>query len=125
MDNDYWSYDGGMVSDNAKGKSRGKASKGRVPKLSILKATRSRRIPRTEFGEAMGGFTVGLVFVFPAITAMTLAFPLEVLGIVGIIACLFWVFTQRFFFAVVCVGLYIAMFLLGLITMGILASILH
>ncbi|MGG0845608.1 hypothetical protein [Peribacillus simplex] len=53
----YYSNDGGMVSDSAT--RRPKSSKTKIPKFKRI----TRRVPHTEFGEMMGGLTLGMLFV--------------------------------------------------------------
>lgn len=75
----YYPNDGGMVSDSAT--RRSKSSKTKIPKFKRM----TKRVPHTEFGEMMGNLTIGMLFVFPVITLLTMSFPKVVFSIVELI----------------------------------------
>ncbi|MFJ8256419.1 hypothetical protein ACIQ4Z_03945 [Peribacillus asahii] len=117
-DNDEYYYDGGMVSDSATRKR--KSSKTKLPRFKpIVK----KRVPRTEFGTVMGNLTMGMLLIFPAIALLTMAFPIAVFSIVGIIVLLTWLFSQDFKFALIILGVCLAPVLLGFVSIGFYIAI--
>jgi len=114
-----YSNDGGMVSDSAlrKGKS---SSKTKIPKFRKI----TRNVPRTEFGEAMGGFTVGMTFVFPALAFLSMAYPVGFFSTIGVISLIIGLWAQSVKGALFTLGICLGMVLLGFVSIGILMAIL-
>lgn len=119
MNEDYYSGDGGMLSDN--GKSGKKSAGGKKHKVKFRKMT--RHVPRTEFGEIMGGLTIGMLLIFPALAMLTVVYPWQMLGIIAIIGCLFWVFTEDYIVGLLVAGSFVGMIVLGFVSIGILTAI--
>ena len=118
MSEEYYSNDGGMVSDSALRKR--KSSKTKIPKFKpIVK----KRVPRTDFGQAMGGLTMGMLIIFPAIALLTMAAPMVVFSIIGIIVLLTWATTQDRKFALIILGICLAPVLLGFVSIGFYMAI--
>jgi len=75
-----YSNDGGMLFDSASRK-RKSSSKTKIPKFKRM----TRNVPRTEFGEAMGGFMVGMTFVFPVLAFLSMTYPVGFFSTIGVI----------------------------------------
>lgn len=117
-EDEYYSSDGGMVSDSALRKR--KTNKTKIPNFRPIVR---KKVPRTEFGEVMGNLTFGMLFVFPVIALLTMSFPLEVISIIGIIALVIWGMSQRFSNALIFVGICLALELLGFLSIGIFMAL--
>jgi hypothetical protein len=112
-DDNYYSYDGGMLGDSPR--RRKSSGKTKIPKFKpIVK----KRVPRTEFGTIMGNLTMGMLLIFPAIALLTMAFPIAVFSIIGIIALITWASTQDGRFALIVLGVCLAPVLLGFVSIG-------
>ncbi|MCM3394870.1 hypothetical protein [Cytobacillus oceanisediminis] len=118
-EDEYYSNDGGMVSDSALRKR--KSDKTKIPNFRPIVR---KKVPRTEFGEVMGNLTFGMLFIFPLIAFLTMSFPLEVISIIGVIALVIWGMSQRFSNAIIFIGICIGIELLGFLSIGILMAIL-
>ncbi|MFJ8246930.1 hypothetical protein [Peribacillus asahii] len=118
-DEEYYSYDGGMVSDSATRKR--KSSKTKIPHFRPIV---SKRVPRTEFGEMMGNLTLGMVFVFPVIAFLTMSFPKVIFSIIGLIVLVTWLMSQRVSTALIVLGICLAPVLLGFLSIGLFMAIL-
>lgn len=120
MSEDYYTTqgDGGPVSDSAIRKHRAKKTK--IPRFRpIVK----KKIPRTGFGEAMGGLTMGMLIIFPVIALLTMAFPKVVLLIIGLISFFVGIFSNSFKSGLLALGICLAPIVLGFISIGIYMAI--
>src|SRR4051794_14530792 len=100
-------YSGGSDTFNTVGSTyKSKRSKTKIPHLRPLV---KKRVPRTDFGEAMGGLTVGMLFVFPALAGLAMAFPLGFFSIIGVISLIIGLCSQSvkggLFFLGICLGM--------------------
>ncbi|MFS2173445.1 hypothetical protein [Priestia megaterium] len=111
-DNNY-SYDGGMLGDSSQ--RRNKPYKPKIPKFKpIVK----KKVPSTDFGEAMSGLIIGMLLIFPAIALLTISAPLVIFSIIGIITLITWASTQDGKFALIILGVCLAPVILGFISLG-------
>ena len=120
MSEEYYSNDGGMVSDSTLRKR--KSSKTKLPNLKLSRV--SRRVPHTEFGEVMGYLTMGMLFVFPLIAFLSMIFPKVVFSTIGIIALVIWGMSQRLSNTLIFVGICLVIELLGFLSIGLFMAIL-
>lgn len=118
-DDDYY-YDGGMVSDSATRK-RKKSSKPKLPRFP--RKSIFRKVPRTDFGSAMGGLTMGMIFIFPALAALLMGSFKVWLLVVGIIGAFFGLIVQSGKFALVMMGAMVIFTLLGFVSIGLFIAI--
>jgi hypothetical protein len=114
----YYGNDG-MVGDSSR--RRSKTSKSKVPRFKpIVK----KKIPSTDFGQAMGGLTMGMLLIFPAIALLTVAAPKVIFSIIGLIALITWLTTQNGKFALIILGVCLAPVVLGFVSLGLFMLIL-
>lgn len=112
-ENSNYSSDGWMLGDSSRRRKR--HTKTKIPKFKpIVK----KKIPPTEFGQAMGGLTMGMLLIFPAIALLTIAAPKVIFSIVGIIPLITWAFTQSGKFALLILGVCLAPVILGFVSLG-------
>ncbi|MEF2097302.1 hypothetical protein V3595_22035 [Bacillus sp. CFBP9009] len=111
QDEEYYSNDGGMVSDSAT--RRPNSSKTKIPKFKWV----TKKVPPTEFGAIMGNLTLGMLFVFPAIALLTMEAPKVIFSIIGIIFLFTWL-SSSIRFALIILGLCLAVVLLGFVSIG-------
>lgn len=117
---EYYSNDGGMVSDSATRKH--KSSKTKIPNIKIPRVP--KRVPHSEFGNIMGNLTLGMLFVFPAIALLTVAFPKAVFSIIGLIVLVTGLWSQSFKGALIVLGICLAPVVLGFLSIGLFMAIL-
>ncbi|MBT2641686.1 hypothetical protein J7I80_05585 [Bacillus sp. ISL-41] len=118
-DENYYTSDTGMLGDSPRRK-KSSSRKRRVPHYRPIVR---KRIPRTDFGEAMGGLAVGMFFVFPVLATLSMVFPVGFFGIVAIIGLFTWLVSDWQMAAII-VGLIIGMVVLGFVSLGILMALL-
>lgn len=112
QDEEYYSNDGGMVSDSAM--PRSKPGKTKIPKFKSI----TKKVPPTEFGAIMGNLTFGMLIIFPAIALLTMEVPMVIFSIIGIIFLFTWLSTESIRVALITLGICLAPVLLGFVSLG-------
>lgn len=116
-------YSGGSDTFNTVGSTY--TSKRRKTKLPHLRpiVKKRKRVPRTDFGEAMSGLTLGMLFVFPTLAGLAMAFPLGFFSIIGVIALIIGLWSQSVKAALIILGICLGMVLLGFLSIGLFMAI--
>lgn len=120
MNEESYSSGGEMLSDSRRSKT-GKSKSG-IPNFRFRRMT--RRVPRTEMGEVLGGLAFGMTIIFPILSLLTVGAPKAVFGIIGIIALIIGVTSGRIAPPLIFIGICLTMIALGFVSLGILMMII-